>query len=270
MIANYERIQEAITYCLNNHNRHFSIKEIATFMELSPNSLQSAFVEWSGVNFDRFVNYLSVKTLKEEIKYSSALIKTDKIKNPLYRVSNSYFNAKVIIHTTPECTIKNISYGLTESPFGKCLVAVSPYGICNLLFVDSDEDIATSIIYLSKKWPQAQLQQDKDIAVSVINNLFSNEHHEFHLYLKGTPFQVSVWKALLSVSFGKVITYSMLASILNRPKAVRAVASAVGNNPISLLLPCHRIIRSEGLIGQYHWHNARKACIIGWEKAQSR
>lgn len=162
-----------------------------------------------------------------------------------------------------------MEYGFADTPFGPCFIATTPHGICTLRFVDDNaSDILSAY---QKEWHQAVHRQNDSMAKNIIWDIFSNtlskRGESLKLHVKGTPFQIEVWETLLTVPMGKVVTYSELSQLMNRDKAVRAVASAIARNPVGLVIPCHRVIRSGGAIGQYRWGSKRKAEMIAWERA---
>jgi AraC family transcriptional regulator of adaptative response/methylated-DNA-[protein]-cysteine methyltransferase len=161
----------------------------------------------------------------------------------------------------------SINYSFAKSPFGDVIVASTPKGICYLAFADEQED---ALNILKEKFPNARYSQMADKmhlnAISVFSHDRS-EPEEIKLHLKGTVFQLKVWKALLEIPLGGLCTYRDIASKLGNPNASRAVGNAIGSNPVAILIPCHRVIRSSGEFGGYHWGPTRKAAIIGWETA---
>lgn len=163
-----------------------------------------------------------------------------------------------------------MEYGFADTPFGPCFIATTPHGICSFQFVD--DDAADILSVHQEEWHQADHQRNDSMAKNIIWDIFSNtlskRGESLNLHVKGTPFQLEVWQALLTIPMGKVVTYGELSQLMNRDKAVRAVASAIARNPVGLIIPCHRVIRSGGAIGQYHWGSHRKAEMIGWERAQ--
>lgn len=122
----------------------------------------------------------------------------------------------------------------------------------------------------SQNWSNALLKEDNFSTKTIAQKLFYEplQNHKFNLFLKGTPFQIKVWEALLKIPFGSVTSYSSIASAIENNSAMRAVGSAVGANPVAFLIPCHRVIRTEGVIGNYHWGSERKSAMLGWERAK--
>jgi AraC family transcriptional regulator of adaptative response/methylated-DNA-[protein]-cysteine methyltransferase len=155
----------------------------------------------------------------------------------------------------------SIRYQFTESPFGKLLVASTAKGICYLAFVD---DEATAFSALQKKFPNAQYIKIENVEPLDLNSRF-NLKQSYNLHLKGTDFQQDVWQALLNIPKGTLTSYSAIARQVNRPQAQRAVGTAIGDNPVAILIPCHRVLRSSGGLGGYHWGLDRKKALINWE-----
>lgn len=160
-----------------------------------------------------------------------------------------------------------ISYGFHSTYFGKCLVATTTKGICHLSFTDDSETL--SIIVLQKEWLQAQLKEDIQNTKAIICNIFEKDgevsEKTFNLFVKGTDFQIKVWQALTSIPTGTTTNYENVAHIIGKPKAVRATANAIANNPISYLIPCHRVISKSGKIHRYRWGLERKKAILAYE-----
>ncbi len=159
-----------------------------------------------------------------------------------------------------------IRYHFAESPFGLLLVASTDKGICYLAF--ADEERQEALATLKEQFPRAKYVQASDHLQEQALSIFSRDWSQpgqIKLHLKGTPFQIKVWETLLKVPLGELTTYAALAGEVENPQAMRAVGSAVGHNPVAFLIPCHRVIRSDGQIGEYHWGSTRKQAIIGWE-----
>lgn len=170
-------------------------------------------------------------------------------------------------HIQSSVTPLNIEYGFSDTPFGICLLALCEKGICFLGFTDEDEISLRK--ELEQEWPLSFLSENKERIQPVVETLFSGSApFYFDLYLKGTPFRHKVWLGLLEeTSRGELISYGELAARIGVERAVRAVATAIGHNPVSLLVPCHRIIRKEGVLGQYRWGADRKALLIRSEQS---
>jgi AraC family transcriptional regulator of adaptative response/methylated-DNA-[protein]-cysteine methyltransferase len=162
----------------------------------------------------------------------------------------------------------HINYSFAESPFGNILIASTAKGICYMAFFD---DEAQAIKGLTSHFPNAHYRQRTDLAQQNAMYIFThdwNKLNEIKLHLKGTDFQLKVWEVLLKIPMGELSTYGKIADVIQNPKASRAVGSAIGSNPVSFLIPCHRVIQATGAIGGYMWGPTRKAAIIGWEAAK--
>ena len=161
-----------------------------------------------------------------------------------------------------------INYSFAETPFGEIIVASTGKGICRMEFTD---DHAASLDALVEKFPNAKFTQIVDELQQNALFIFTqdwNRLKEIKLHLKGTDFQIKVWNALLKIPAGSLATYADVAARINNPKACRAVGTAIGENPVAFLIPCHRVIRSSGEFGNYHWGEVRKTAMIGWEAAR--
>jgi len=164
-----------------------------------------------------------------------------------------------------------ISAGFADSPFGKCLVGESPRGICHLSFVGS-EDGEAEWAALQEHWPRALLHRDDPAASQLALRVFerparSHSRPALRAFVQGTAFQVRVWRALLQVQPGTLVSYGHLGASLDKPFAARAVGTALGQNPLAYLIPCHRVIRETGVIGDYRWGQVRKRAMVAWESS---
>src|SRR5690606_13825054 len=145
-----------------------------------------------------------------------------------------------------------IYYGFHQSPFGLALIGITDKGICSLQFIDNDKR-NEAIDNLRNEWSKAELIEDTKRTKEYFNKIFKNRRGRINIFVKGTNFQIQVWKALLNIPEGKLVTYKDIAEIVSIPGASRAVGSAVGSNPVSFLIPCHRVINKIGIIGNYRW-----------------
>lgn len=161
-----------------------------------------------------------------------------------------------------------IRYRFADSPFGQVLVASTPKGICFLAFADNQEETFQEV---QTRFPNATFKPESDPLQAEALAFFTQDWSQLPritFHLKGTDFQLKAWNALLQVPLGQLSTYSALATQIDHRSAFRAVGTAVGQNPVSFLIPCHRIIKSTGVFGNYHWGSTRKTAIIGWEAAR--
>jgi AraC family transcriptional regulator of adaptative response/methylated-DNA-[protein]-cysteine methyltransferase len=162
-----------------------------------------------------------------------------------------------------------IRAGIAHSPFGRCLIGETPRGICHLSFFDDDEE-KRSIAEMGQEWPLAEILWDHTHATQLTSRIFSPEASAgsptpWTVFVRGTDFQIRVWKELLKIPSGSTISYGELAAAAGNPKASRATGTAVGRNAISFLIPCHRVIHSDGSYGNYRWGIQRKRAVLAWE-----
>jgi len=270
---NFNRIAEAISYIKANFKTQPGLEEIAENVNLSPFHFQRLFSEWAGTTPKRFLQYISIGYAKEMLKENQSLFDTA-LETGLSGTSRLHDLFVNIEGMTPG-EYKNggenlhINYSFAESPFGNIIVASTSKGICHIAFYD-DENIA--LANLQRQFPAAQYQQILDKEQQNALFIFSHDWsklHQIKLHLKGTDFQLKVWEALLKIPMGKLATYGNIAKQLQNPNASRAVGTAIGDNPVAFLIPCHRVIQSSGALGGYHWGVNRKTAIIGWEAAKT-
>ncbi|QNR85398.1 methylated-DNA--[protein]-cysteine S-methyltransferase [Pedobacter riviphilus] len=270
---NFNRIAEAISYIKANFKTQPGLEEIAEKVNLSPFHFQRLFSEWAGTTPKRFLQYISIGYAKEMLKENQSLFDTalETGLSGTSRLHDLFINIEGMTPGEYKNGGENlyINYSFAESPFGNIMVASTPKGICHIAFYD-DENIA--LANLQRQFPAAQYQQILDKEQQNALYIFSHDWsklHQIKLHLKGTDFQLKVWEALLKIPMGKLATYGNIAKQLHNPNASRAVGTAIGDNPVAFLIPCHRVIQSSGALGGYHWGVNRKTAMIGWEAAKT-
>jgi AraC family transcriptional regulator of adaptative response/methylated-DNA-[protein]-cysteine methyltransferase len=267
----YEVVEQTIKFLTANFKKQPSLEKIAEQMHLSPFHLQRTFTEWAGISPKKFLQYLTVEALKGDLHQADNLIHA--AENVGLSSQSRVYDLFVTIEAVTPGEYKTkgqgmvIEYGIHPSPFGKCFMAVTSRGICALSFINGSPDRAISELH--HLWEAAVFQENQLTTGRLMEQIFNplTWGKSFRLLVKGTGFQVKVWEALLKIPVGSVTSYQNIANATGQPKATRAVGTAIANNPVAYLIPCHRVIRSEGIIGNYHWDPVRKAAIIGWEKA---
>jgi AraC family transcriptional regulator, regulatory protein of adaptative response / methylated-DNA-[protein]-cysteine methyltransferase len=273
---NYARIEQAILYLEKNFQRQPELDEVAEKVHLSPFHFQRIFTEWAGISPKRFLQYLTVDYLKDKLDQSKNLVEAAEDAG-LSSQSRVYDLFTTLEAVTPQEYKQHgagirIEYGIHNSPFGACLIGVTDRGICWLSFLQTDEDPRREIELMKGHWHNSTFHQDQDLTSVFVGKIFdqniSGKDEKLHVFVKGTNFQLKVWEALLKVPMGEVTTYQNIAAEIQSPKAMQAVGSAVGSNHVAYLIPCHRVIRKDGILGEYRWSSARKKSIIGWEMAR--
>ncbi|MEH3115530.1 methylated-DNA--[protein]-cysteine S-methyltransferase [Pedobacter terrae] len=270
---NFNRIAEAISYIKTNFKTQPGLEEIAEKVNLSPFHFQRLFSEWAGTTPKRFLQYISIGYAKEMLKENQSLFDTALATglSGTSRLHDLFVNIEGMTPGEYKNGGENLSinYSFTESPFGNVIVASTSKGICHIAFY---EDEKSAITNLQRQFPAAEYQQIFDQEQQSALTIFSHDWsklQQIKLHLKGTDFQLKVWEALLKIPMGKLATYGNIARQLQKPNASRAVGTAIGDNPVAFLIPCHRVIQSSGALGGYHWGVNRKTAMIGWEAART-
>lgn len=270
---NYRRIAEAIEYMKINFKAQPNLDELAEKVHLSPFHFQRLFSEWAGTSPKKFLQYISVEHAKKLLSESQSTLFDAAHETGLSGTSRLHDLFVNIEGMTP-AEYKNggkslsINFSFAESPFGNMIVASTTKGVCYMAFYDSQ---AEAFEHLKSKFPNAIFNQKLDLLQQNALFIFQNDWSklpEIKLHLKGTNFQLKVWETLLKIPVGKLSTYGRIANKIGNPSASRAVGTAIGNNPVAYLIPCHRVIQSSGIVGGYMWGNTRKTAIIGWESAR--
>jgi AraC family transcriptional regulator of adaptative response/methylated-DNA-[protein]-cysteine methyltransferase len=270
----YRRIEQAIQYLEKNAKVQPQLSEVAGAVGLSEYHFQRVFSRWAGISPKRFLQFLTKEGAKELLVQSENLLDTT------YGIGLSSLGSLHDLFVTTEAVTPGeyksggagltIRYGLHDTPFGKALIGLTERGICHLGFVQGSEGRA--IDALVADWQQARMIEDHQATASLVEPIFDLSKRgnvPLRLHLRGTNFQLKVWEALLRIPPGAVASYEGLAAQAGRPGASRAVGTALGRNPIAVLIPCHRVIRKLGEFGNYRYGAARKKALLAREYAQS-
>jgi AraC family transcriptional regulator, regulatory protein of adaptative response / methylated-DNA-[protein]-cysteine methyltransferase len=275
---NYLRIEQAIKYLEENFQSQPELEDVAEKVHLSPFHFQRLFTEWAGISPKRFLQFLTVDFLKMKLEQTKNLVEAAEHAG-LSSQSRVYDLFTTLEAVTPqEYKLKGsglrVEYGFHDTPFGRVLLGATERGICWLSFIQSDEDPKYELERMKAHWHNSLFHKDESITSVFVDQVFAQKDKTtigtkpLHLLVKGTNFQVKVWEALLKIPMGDVTTYQGIAQQIQSPKAMQAVGSAVGSNHIAFLIPCHRVIRKDGILGEYRWSSTRKKSIIGWEMAK--
>ena len=270
-MTDYERIKKAIEFIQSNFQQQPDLDAVAKEVHLSPFHFQRLFKDWAGVSPKKFLQYISLQHAKKLLQHHTI---TDAAYETGLSGSSRLHDLFISIEGMTPGEYKNggeqlqINYSFAETPFGNIIVASTAKGICHLAFADDEK---AALHQLQLQFPKATFRQVVDKIQQNALFIFTQDWKDLSkikLHLKGTPFQIKVWEALLKIPMGDVSTYSGIANSIKNPNASRAVGTAIGDNPVAFLIPCHRVIRSTGDFGQYHWGSIRKTAMIGWEAAK--
>jgi len=271
-MTDYQRIAAALTYAGAHFQQQPTLEELAEQAHWSPFHFQRKFQEWAGVSPKKFLQYLSLNHAKRLLQQSASVAEAadETGLSGTGRLHDLFVTLEAM--TPGEYrqggAALTIHYSLGESPFGPYLVASTGKGICKLVFVD---DAATALAELRQEWPNATLVAGETTFHAQVACFFARDFApttRLRLHLRGTPFQLKIWESLLRIPEGERRTYAQLAHAAENGAAVRAAGTAIGANPVGYLIPCHRVIRQTGELGQYRWGATRKAALLGWEAAR--
>lgn len=267
----FDRIEAAIHYIKNNFKDQPDLEEIAKHIHLSPFHFQKIFTDFAGVSPKKFLQFISINHAKKMLENRETLLDTalDVGLSGTSRLHDLFI--KIEGMTPGEYKNKGegliINYDIVETIFGEIAIASTAKGICHLSFAKDEKEALKNI---RKTFLNATLKKQSDALQKSALRVFEGDLKELEkvkLHLKGTDFQLKVWEALLKIPLGSLSTYGKIAKEIKNPKASRAVGTAISDNPVAFLIPCHRVIRASGELGGYHWGIDKKSAIIGFEAA---
>ena len=270
---NYHRIASAIEYLNANFRDQPALEDIAAHVHLSPYHFQRLFTEWAGVSPKKFLQFLSVEHAKDLLRDEFPRLSDAAYQTGLSGTSRLH-DLFVNIEAMTPAEYRNggeglrINYSIHQSIFGSLFIAATEKGVCHLSFTDDEGQALADLRLLFPNALCTRARAQKHAALATIFSPDGATPDTIRLHLKGTPFQLKVWQALLRIPTGNLSTYGQLATQIGQPQASRAVGTAIGKNPVAFLIPCHRVIRASGATGGYRWGAVRKQAIIGWESAQ--
>ncbi|MEM9972828.1 MAG: bifunctional helix-turn-helix domain-containing protein/methylated-DNA--[protein]-cysteine S-methyltransferase [Pseudomonadota bacterium] len=268
----YRLMRRAIDRIDAADGRQLTLEDIAGEMNLSPAHFQRVFSRWAGVSPKRFQQWLTLDHAKQLLAERHTTLETaDAVGlSGGGRLHDLFLRWEAM---SPGDYAKGgagltIFWGWFESPFGPTLVMGTEKGICGIALA-AETGAEPAMADLKSRWPRATYVEDPARLALWVAAAFRQAEGEAPLFLIGAPFQIKVWEALLRIPTGHVTTYSDIARVIGHPKAVRAVGTAVGRNPISWLIPCHRALRKSGGLGGYHWGLPVKRAMLAWESAET-
>jgi AraC family transcriptional regulator, regulatory protein of adaptative response / methylated-DNA-[protein]-cysteine methyltransferase len=272
MTSYYQKVKEAIEYISSHKAEQPSVEQIAKACSVTVVELHSLFKNWCGLTPMSFLQALTLDHARDLLRHEATIL------DAAFETGLSSAGRLHDLFVTHEAMspgeYKNgldMAYGFHESPFGEALIVTTSRGMAGLGFVD-EGNRAEALSDMQRRWPKARLVlneiQTKSYVERIFNSSLWQPHNPLKVTLIGTDFQVRVWESLLKIPVGQMSSYGAIASHLNNPKAVRAVGGAVGRNPISFVVPCHRVLGKSGALTGYHWGLTRKQAMIGWEKGK--
>ncbi|OWV81370.1 6-O-methylguanine DNA methyltransferase [Rhizobium sp. R634] len=273
----YDTVRQVIELISEEYRDQPSLEAIATRLNQSPTQLQKTFTRWAGLSPKAFLQAVTLDHAKRLLRREEMPLLETSIEVGLSGPSRLHDLFVTHEAMSPgEWKAKGggltIRYGFHSCPFGAALVMVTDRGLAGLAFSDSGDEKAC-LEDMTCRWPNAEYIEDRQATAPYADRIFQpgrwTSDQPLRVVLIGTDFQVSVWQSLLKIPFGKAVTYSDIARDIGRPSAMRAVGAAVGANPISFVVPCHRALGKNGALTGYHWGLTRKRAMLGWESAHA-
>ncbi len=271
----YNRIAQAIAWLHTHAEAQPDLARVARHVGLSENHFQRLFTRWAGVSPKRFLQCLTLEDARRRLAVTRSTL--DLAAAVGLSGGGRLHDLFVTLDAMSPGEARtggaglDIRYGIHDTRFGPALIAVTARGVCALHFVD---DQNAALEHLRAAWPHARVLRDPSATTTIVQRIFAplaaDTGQPLAVLVKGTNFQIQVWRALLALPAGAVTTYGDLAGALHMPDAARAVGAAVGANALACLIPCHRVIRATGALSGYRWGAERKAAMLAWEAAQSK
>lgn len=271
-VADYDRVRKALAFMTGTWREQPSTEAIAAHVGLSPSHLHHVFRRWAGITPKAFLQAITLDHARGLLRESASVLDT------AYEVGLSGPGRLHDLFVTHEAMSPGewkahgegltLAYGFHPSPFGEAIVVATERGLAGLGFVD-DGNHAAALADMQRRWPKARLAVDDARTAPLAQRAFDSAAWQpdtpLRVVLIGSDFEVRVWQTLLRIPLGRATTYSDIASHIGKPKAARAVGAAVGRNPVSFVVPCHRVLGRSGALTGYHWGLTRKQAILGWE-----
>jgi AraC family transcriptional regulator, regulatory protein of adaptative response / methylated-DNA-[protein]-cysteine methyltransferase len=270
--AEWRRMARAIRYLTEHYLDQPRLEDAAKAVGLSPYHFQRVFTRYVGVSPKSFVGHLTLDHAKRDLAEGASVLEAA-LDSGLSGPSRLHDLSLKIEAMTPGDYARGgegvaIDYGFRPCPFGIALVLATAKGVCGLAFGDEGEE-DDMLADMQSRWPKAEYRRNDARAAGIITRIFDPEGKgEIRLHLMGTPWQVKVWQALLAIPPGRFVTYGTVAGKIATANSSRAVGAAVGRNPISWLIPCHRVLGSNGALTGYHWGMERKRAMLAVEAAR--
>ena len=268
----YAVVRRAIAFISEHWRAQPEIDEIAAAVGTTTADLHHLFRRWAGLTPKAFLQAITLENARRLLRSSASVL------DAAYEVGLSGPGRLHDLFVTHEAMSPgewksggeglSVAYGFHPSPFGSALVMTTQRGLAGLAFADPGEEEA-ALDDMRGRWPKARYGEDTDRTGAIARRIFDptlwRPERPLRVMLIGTDFEVRVWETLLGIPMGRATTYSDIAAKLGRPTAARAVGTAVGKNPVSFVVPCHRVMGKSGDITGYHWGLTRKRAMLGWE-----
>ena len=273
--TDYERVRRIVAFISERWREQPSLEDIAAHVGLSTTHVHHLFRRWCGLSPKAFLQAITLDNAKALLADSASVLEAT------YEVGLSGPARLHDLFVTHEAMTPGdyrsgasgltLRFGFHESPFGEAILVATERGLAGLGFVDGG-DRAAALADMTRRWPKASYVEDADATAPLARRIFDplawRAEQPLRVVLIGTDFEVRVWQTLLRVPLGRATTYSDIAARLGKPSASRAVGAAVGKNPISFVVPCHRVLGRSGALTGYHWGLTRKQAILGWEQGR--
>ncbi len=273
----YARVEKAIRYLKDCYLEQPDLRTVAAVAGVSEFHFQRLFSRWAGISPKTMLQLLTAQRAKALLRDSRSSVLDAALDAGLSGPGRLHDLMIAVDAVTPG-EFKSygsgveIRYGFHATPFGVCMIGATARGVCRLSFLDQDnrQSRADLLADFKAEWPRATFREDTPLSGRLTRRIFSSgaARAPLRVLLVGTPFRLKVWQALLDIPFGRVASYSDVARAVGAPAACRAVGSAVGANPVAYLIPCHRVIRETGIIGEYRWGAERKIAMLVWENGR--
>lgn len=285
-LTDYERVRRIIAFISERAYRQPNLEDIAAHVGLSASHVHQLFRRWAGLSPKEFLQCVTIdhakKLLADDLPLLDASLELG-LSGPS-RLHDLFVTHEAM--SPGEWKAKGagleLRYGFHPSPFGEALAVMTPRGLAGLGWVDNDGTVGTAadsgkhargregaLADMHRRWPQARFVEDQSLAAQTIARIFDpaewTPDRPLRVVLIGSDFEIRVWEGLLDIPMGQATTYSSLAARIGKPGAARAIGAAVGRNPISFVVPCHRVLGKSGGLTGYHWGTTRKQAILGWE-----
>jgi AraC family transcriptional regulator of adaptative response/methylated-DNA-[protein]-cysteine methyltransferase len=270
--GDYEVVRDAIAFISRRWRQQPSLERIAAHVGLKPLSLQRLFTRWAGLSPKGFLQAVTLNHARALLDQSASVLDASYesgLSGP-GRLHDLFVTHHAMTPGAYKARGEGIvmRWGFHPSPFGRALVMITDHGLSGLAFADRGEE-AAALADMQRRWPKARYVEDAAATAPFARRIFDpaawRPERPLRVVMIGTDFELRVWETLLKLPLGKGTTYSDIAVHIGKPRAARAVGAAVGRNPISFVVPCHRVLGKSGSLTGYHWGVTRKQAILGWE-----